>query len=95
MGNSSQCSTMAHMGKEPRKEWIGLPWWRSGQESACLDMGLIPGPGISHGVGTTELLLRNKRSYHNEMPSHCDEESSSHLLQLEKAWATKTQCSQI
>ena len=89
---------MAYVGEESKKEWIGLPWWLSGQESACQYKGHGFDPwsrNIPHGVGTTELLLRYKRSYHNEKPAHCDEESSSYFLQLEKAWATKTQCSQI
>ena len=65
MGNSSRCSIMAYMGKESKKEWTGLPWWCSGQESACQYKGHGSDPwsrNIPHGVGTTELLLRNKRS---------------------------------
>ena len=29
-GNPTQYYVMTYMGKESKKEWIGLPWWRSG-----------------------------------------------------------------
>ena len=29
-GNCTQYSIMTYMGKESKKERIGLPWWRSG-----------------------------------------------------------------
>ena len=39
-------------------QFIGLPWWRSGKESACNagDLGTIPGLGRSPGEGNGYLL---------------------------------------
>ena len=68
---------------------IGLPWWRSGWESACQcrGHGFEPWPGkIPHaaeqlGLWATiteparlEPVLRNKRCRDNERPAHRDEE---------------------
>ena len=67
----------------------GLPWWRSGWESACRcrGHGLEPWSGrIPHAAerlgpwATTtepaclEPVLRNKRGHDSERPAHCDEE---------------------
>ena len=79
---------------ERRKDFIsekrrGLPWWRSGWESACQcrGHGFEPWPGkIPHAVeqlgpwATTteparlEPVLRNKRGRDGERPVHHDEE---------------------
>ena len=68
---------------------LGLPWWRSGWESACQCRGheFEPWSGrIPHAVeqlgpwATTteparlEPVLRNKRGRDDERPAHCDEE---------------------
>ena len=70
-------------------ESIGLPWWRSGWESACQcrGHGFEPWSGkIPHAMeqqslcATTteparlEPVLRNKRGHDSERPAHCDEE---------------------
>ena len=67
----------------------GLPWWRSGWESACQcrGHGFEPWSGkIPHAAeqlgpwATTiepaclEAVLRNKRGRDSERPAHCDEE---------------------
>ena len=68
---------------------IGLPWWRSGWESACQcrGHGFEPWPGkIPHAAeqlgpwATTtepvrlEPVLRNERGRNSERPAHRDEE---------------------
>ena len=68
---------------------MGLPWWRSGWESACQcrGHGFEPWSGkIPHAAeqlgpwATTtepvclEPVLRNKRGRDSERPMHCDEE---------------------
>ena len=68
---------------------MGLPWWRSGWESACQCRGHGFEPwsgGIPHAAeqlspcATTteparlEPVLRNKRSRDGERPAHRDEE---------------------
>ena len=72
-----------------KKEHIGLPWWRSGWESACQCRGhgfepwsvKIPHAAEQLGPWTTtteparlELVLRNKRGCDSERPAHRDEE---------------------
>ena len=72
-----------------KKLWAGLPWWRSGWESACQcrEYGFEPWPGRSpHATerlgpwATTaeparlEPVLRNKRGPNGERPAHSDEE---------------------
>ena len=67
----------------------GLPWWRSGWESACQCgghgfepwSGKIPhateqlGPwAIATEPARLELVLRNKRGHDSESPAHHDEE---------------------
>ena len=67
----------------------GLPWWRSGWESACQRRGhgFEPWSGktphaaerLGPWATTTEPahlepVLRNKRGRDSEMPAHCDEE---------------------
>ena len=67
----------------------GLPWWRSGWESACQCRGhgfepwsgKIPHAAEQLGPWATitepahlEPVLRNKRGRDNERPAHCDEE---------------------
>ena len=64
----------------------GLPWWRSGWESACQcrGHGFEPWSGrIPHAVEQlrpwatiTEPVLRNKRGRDGERPAHRDEEWS-------------------
>ena len=69
--------------------WRGLPWWRSGWESACQcrGHGFEPWSGrIPHAAeqldpwATTteparlEPVLRNERGRDSERPAHCDEE---------------------
>ena len=69
----------------------GLPWWRSGWESACQCRahrfgpwsGRIPHAAERLGPWTTitepaclEPVLRNKRGRDSEGPAHCDEEWS-------------------
>ena len=71
------------------KMFWGLPWWRSGWESACQCRGHGFGPWsgkIPHAAeqldpwATTteparlEPVLRNKRGHDSERPAHCDEE---------------------
>ena len=71
------------------RNWWGLPWWRSGWESACQcrGHGFEPWSGkIPHATeqlgpwATTteperlEPLLRNKRGRDSERPAHRDEE---------------------
>ena len=73
-------------GQNPR---LGLPWWRSGWESACQcrGHGFEPWPGrIPHAAeqlgpcATTaeparlEPVLRNRRGRDGERPTHRDEE---------------------
>ena len=68
---------------------LGLPWWRSGWESACQcrGHGFEPWPGgIPHAAeqlspcATTtepallEPVLRSKRGHDSERPAHGDEE---------------------
>ena len=68
---------------------IGLPWWRSGWESACRCRGhgfepwsgKIPHAAEQLGPWATiterarlEPVLRNKRGRDSERPAHCDEE---------------------
>ena len=68
---------------------VGLPWWRSGWESACQCRGhgfepwsgRIPHAAEQLGPWTTiteparlEPVLRNKRGRDNERPAHRDEE---------------------
>ena len=72
-----------------KEQNMGLPWWRSGWESACQCRG--PGfkpwsgkiPHAAEQLGpwatTTELarlepVLRNERGRDNERPAHRDEE---------------------
>ena len=88
----------------------GLPWWRSGWESACQcrGHGFEPWSGkVPHAAeqlgpwATTteparlEPVLRNRRGRDSERPAHRDE-AWPHLLQLEKALVKemKTQYSQ-
>ena len=75
---------------DPRKvQSLGLPWWRSGWESACQcrGHGFEPWSGkIPHAAeqlgpwATTtepaclELVLLNKRGHDSERPAHRDEE---------------------
>ena len=69
--------------------FLGLPWWRSGWESACQCRGhgfkpwsgKIPHAAEQLGLWATtteparlELVLRNKRGRDSERPAHCDEE---------------------
>ena len=78
-----------HNGKEYLKRNAGLPWWRSGWESACQcrGHGFKPWSGkIPHATeqlgpwATTteparlEPALRNKRGRDSERPAHRDEE---------------------
>ena len=74
----------------PNKNSVpGLPWWRSGWESACQCRGhgfepwsgKIPHAAEQLGLWTTtteparlEPVLRNKRGRDSERPAHCDEE---------------------
>ena len=75
--------------KEGQKQSTGLPWWRSGWESACRcrGHGFEPWSGkIPHAAGqlglcatTTEParlepVFRNKRGRDSERPAHRDEE---------------------
>ena len=84
-----QYSVINHNGKEYEKEYIGLPWWCSGWESACQcrGHGFEPWSGkIPHAVeqlglwATTtepahlEPMLRNKRGRDSERPAHRNEE---------------------
>ena len=72
-----------------KNSWIGLPWWRSGWESACQCRGhgfepwseKIPHATEQLGPWDTtaeparlEPVLRNKRGRNSERPVHCDEE---------------------
>ena len=69
--------------------FLGLPWWRSGWESACQCRahgfepwsGKIPHAAEQLGPRATiteparlEPVLRNKRGRNNERPAHRDEE---------------------
>ena len=69
--------------------YLGLPWWRSGWESACQcrEHGFEPWSGkIPHATeqlgpwaiitepARLEPVLRNKRGHNSERPAHCDEE---------------------
>ena len=71
------------------KNYLGLPWWRSGWESACQcrGHGFKPWSGkiphaaeqLSPWATTTEpvrleLVLRNGRGRDSERPAHCNEE---------------------
>ena len=89
---------------------LGLPWWRSGWESACQcrGYGFEPWSGkIPHAAeqlgpwATTteparlELVLRNKRGCDSERPAHRDEEWSPLAATRESPRTeTKTQHSQ-
>ena len=88
IGNEDPASHTAWP-KKKKKMGSGLPWWRSGWESACQcrGHGFEPWSGkIPHAAGqlgpcatTTEparleLVLRNKRGRDSERPAHCDEE---------------------
>ena len=83
------CGFKAHVTKTaltfPKaKAWLGLPWWRSGWESACQCrwQGIEPWSGkIPHAAEQlgpwatiTEPALCNKRGRDSERPVHCDEE---------------------
>ena len=72
-----------------RKITMGLPWWRSGWESACQCRahgfeswsGKIPHAAEQVSLCTTttepaclEPVLRNKRGRDSERPAHHDEE---------------------
>ena len=72
-----------------KKNFLGLPWWRSGWESACQCRGheFEPGSGkIPHAAeqlhpwatitdpARLEPALRKKRSRDSKRPAHCDEE---------------------
>ena len=85
-----------------RVDW-GLPWWRSGWESACQCRGhgfepwsgKIPHAAEQLGPWATiteparlEPVLHNKRGHDSERPAHCDEEWPR-SPQLEKALAQK------
>ena len=74
---------------EIKNGWIGLPWWRSGWESACQCRGhgfepwsgKIPHAAERLGPWATiaepvrlEPVLHNKRGRDSERPAHCDEE---------------------
>ena len=88
----------------------GLPWWRSGWESACQcrGHGFEPWSGkIPHAAkqqapwATTieparlELVLRNKRGRNSKRPAHCNEEWPLLAATRESPCAeTKTQHSQ-
>ena len=92
------------------RTWMGLPWWRSGWESACKcrGHGFEPWSGkIPHAAehlgpwATTtepvclEPVLRNKRGHNSERPAHCDEEWPPLAATRESPRAeTKTQHSQ-
>ena len=67
----------------------GLPWWRSGWESACHCKGHVfepwsgKIPHVAEQLGPwatitepahLEPVLRNKRGHDSERPVHCDEE---------------------
>ena len=80
----------------------GLPWWCSGQESACQFRGhrfhpwtvmiLHATEQLSSCATTTEPVLHNKRSHLNEKPKHHSEESPSHHnWRKPTCKATKTQ----
>ena len=89
------------------KKKLGLPWWRSGWESACQcrGHGFEPWSGkIPHAAeqlspcATTaeparlEPVLRNKRGRDNERPAHRDEEWPPLATTRESSrTATKTQ----
>ena len=89
---------------------VGLPWWRSGWESACqyrghgfeLWSGKIPHAAEQLGPCATtteparlELVLRNKRGRDSERPPHRDEEWSPLAATRESPRTeTKTQHSQ-
>ena len=83
-------SALQHINKLKNKNhMIGLPWWRSGWESACQCRGhgfepwsgKIPHAAEQLGPWATiaeraclEPVLRNKRGRDNERPAHRDEE---------------------
>ena len=89
----------------------GLPWWRSGWESACQcrGHGFVPWSGkiphaaeqLSPCATTTEPahldpVLRNKRGHDSERPSHHDEEWSPLAATRESPRAeTRTQHSSV
>ena len=89
---------------------LGLPWWRSGWESACQcrGHGFEPWSGkIPHAVeqlgpwarttepARLELVLRKKRACHGERPAHRDEEWPPLTATRERPCTeTKTQHSQ-
>ena len=93
-----------------KKQNEGLPWWRSGWESACQcrGHGFEPWSGkIPHAVeqlspcATTtepaclEPVLRNKRGCDSERPARCDEEWPPLVATRESPRTeTKTQHSQ-
>ena len=77
--------------KHTLKMYPGLPWWRSGWESACQCRGhgfepwsgKIPHAAERLGPWATiteparlEPVLHNKRGHDSERPTHCDEEWS-------------------
>ena len=86
-----------------KMQFLGLPWWRSGWESACQcrGYGFKPWSGkipraaeqLSPWATTTEPVrlepvLRNGRGRDSERPAHCDK-SGPRSPQLEKALAQK------
>ena len=86
------------------KKGLGLPWWRSGWESACRCRGHGFGPWsrkIPHAAeqlgpwatitepARLEAVLRNKRGRDSERLAHRDEKWPPLAPQLEKALAQK------
>ena len=94
----------------PQKWNTGLPWWRSGWESACQcrGHGFEPWSGrIPHATeqlgpwatvtepARLEPMLRNRRGHSGERPAHCDEERPPLAATRESPRTeTKTQHSQ-
>ena len=88
-----------------KSKYLGLPWWRSGWESACQCWGhgfepwsgKIPPAAEQLGPWATtteparlEPVLRNKRGRDSERPAHRDEEWPPRSPQPEKNPRTET-----
>ena len=96
--STSSIKIMDYLRNDLKVKKRGLPWWRSGWESACQcrTHGFEPWSGkIPHATEQlgpwatiTEPALRNKRGRDSERPAHRDEEWPR-LPQLEKALAQK------
>ena len=108
--NSRKCIYTQGKVSTSKDLWQGLPWWRSGRESACQCRGhgfepwsgKIPHAAEQLGPWATiteparlEPVLRNKRGHDSDRPAHRNEEWSPLAATRESPRTeTKTQHSQ-